>query len=240
MGYTKLKPIDRRFSFLESFDLFRGLGPAEHQQLRPLLQEVVYKRREVIYFRGDPSETLYFIKAGSVKLTYLDKSGRRLTLLILKEGQPFGVLALTGEETRQQVAEALTDVTLCIIRKADLLRFLQSYPQSSLRVIELISRQMQEIEQKLEDLLFKPLPDRLAALLGKLAQQFGEPFGGGQRIGLKLTHQELADLIGSTRESTTLEFSRFRKLGLIGRCREGYIIILNDEKLKAVASSSGL
>lgn len=221
---------------LEGAVFFRDLSPTHRNGLRRIIKDVEYKSGQSIYLPGDPSDALYLLKEGKVKLSYLDESGKRLTLFILQSGQLFGEMALSEGRTRNLMAETLTDVTLCMFHRVDFIEFLNAYPELALKVIKLMGQRRYEIEQKIEDLIFRSIPARLARLLLKLAREFGEPFNGWKRLTLRLTHYELANLIGATRESTTAEVNRFEEMGLISRGLKKHIVILDEEKLKAVAS----
>jgi len=219
---------------LEQIDLFRRLPPRERVKLRRLGKRVRYRRGETIYLPGDPSDTIFFLRKGRVKLAYLDESGKRLTLMICGRGEPFGEMALAGEERRTLIAEALENVELCAVSKDELLRFAEENPGLSLRITKLVGLRFLEIENRLEDLIFKDVPTRLARLLIKLGNQYGTPADGGTRIDLKITHQDLAELIGSTRETTSAALGDFEQEGLIEKSRNR--IVLKDlEGLKAKA-----
>lgn len=222
---------DRRLWHLRRFDVLKVLSAQELKELNTLVKEAVYKRGESIYLTGDPSDAVYFLKQGRVKLSYLDESGKRLTLAICERGEPFGEMALVGEERRSLEASSLEDVWLCWIAKEDLLRFAEEHPRLSLRIAKLIGWRWREIENRLEDLLFKDVPTRLARTLWKLAEAYGRRVEEGVQIGPRITHRELADLVGSTRETTTLMLNQFKEEGLIGK---GWskIIIKDEARLK--------
>lgn len=223
---------------MENFDLLRHLSMLERERLRRLVRTLRYKRGESIYLPGDPGDTIYFLRKGRVKLAYLDESGKRLTLMIRQKGEPFGEVALAGEEERKLIAEALDNIELCAISTSTLLRFAQENPSLSLTISKLVGLRLSEIENRLEDLLFKDVPTRLARLLVKLCEGFGEGAGEHQHvIPLKLTHQDIADLIGSARETTSIVLGEFEEEGLIEKERT-HIIIHDLEGLRAKANLS--
>ena len=112
----------RRFWCVENFNFVDVLTPQESEHLRRTMRSVEYQAGETVYFPGDPSDTLYTLHHGRVRLAYLDESGRRLTLAIINPGELFGETALAGEEKRRWIAETLEDTVLCIIHKDDFLR----------------------------------------------------------------------------------------------------------------------
>lgn len=222
---------------LEHIDLFRRLPARERVRLRHLGRTVKYRRGETIYLPGDPSDTIFFLRKGRVKLAYLDESGKRLTLMICGRGEPFGEMALAGEEERTLIAEALENVELCAVSKDELLRFAEETPSLSFRITKLVGLRFLEIENRLEDLIFKDVHTRLARLLVKLGGRYGVPEDGGVRIDIRITHQDLAELIGSARETTSAALGEFQQEGLIEKSRSR-IFIKDFEGLKAKAKLS--
>ncbi len=208
------------------------------QELSRYTKDRKYKRGEIIYLPGDPNTTVYFLKKGRVKLAYLDERGRRLTLAICRPGQPFGELVLSDRrEPHRFIAQALEDCELCLIFKDDLVRFAQERPYLSLRLTKWVGEQLRELQCKLEDLIFKDVPTRLARLLERLAREEGQPTPAGIEIALKLTHQEIAELIGSTRETTTLLLNQLRRAGVIKR-RRGRLIVTDLQRLQTITAQS--
>lgn len=220
---------------MENFDLLKHLSMLEREALRRRVKTVRYHRGEIIYLPGDPGDTVFFLKRGQVKLAYLDESGRRLTLKICQRGEPFGEASLAGEDSRKLIAEALDNVELCAISKYDLLEFSRENSSLSLRIGKLVGMRLVELENRLEDLFFKDVPTRLARLLLTLAKQYGKSAESGVKIGLKITHQDLADLIGSRRETASVVLGEFEAEGLIEKSH-GCIMIKNIEGLEAKAN----
>jgi len=220
---------------LKKFDLLEKLNEAQLEELSSWVKDFKFKKGEFIYLPGDPSESVYFLKKGKVKLSYLGPEGKEFTVSILDEGEPFGEMSLVGEEDRSLKAEALDEVVLCSISRRDFLHFTNQVPELSLKVAKKIGQHRREIQNNLTDLLFKDVPTRLAGILDKLAEQYGEQKEEGVRITPSFTHEELAKLIGSTRETTTANLNKFEAEGLIQKGR-GNIIIKDQIGLKQKAS----
>jgi len=207
----------KRFWCVERFSMADALSRAERNALHERMKFTRYQSGQTVYLPGDLSDTVYSVREGCIHLAYLDERGRRLTFSIVKRGQVFGETALMGETKRRWIAEAIEDSTLCIVAKADLLRFAQGNPRFALNITKIVGRRMVEIENKLEDLLFKSVSARLSHTLLRLVEKFGLPDPLGTRIDLKLTHQDLASLIGATRETTSTALGRFERQGLIAK-----------------------
>jgi len=225
-----------RFWCVQEFSLAEALEARQKEELDAFMQHVRYEKGETIYFPGDPSDTVYTLHDGRVRLDYLDESGKRLTFAIVGPGQVFGETALAGEEKRRWIAEAMEDTTLCIVHKNDLMRFAERNPKFALTITKLIGSRMVEIENKLENLLFRDVRARLANTLLALAREHGTEADGGVRIELGLTHQELARLIGSTRETTSATLGDLEDEGLIQK-RRGEIVLTDMERLRGLAGA---
>ncbi len=187
-----------------------------------------YRKGDVIYQPGDIDDSLYYIHSGKVKLAYLDESGRKLTLTILGEGEIFGEMVLIGRKERDLLAQVLQDAVIYEIERSRFLELLREKPELALEVMELFGRRTQEIERKLEDLVFKDIPTRLSRQILKLIEEHGVETREGVQIDFKITHKELADLIGSARENTTSALNRLAREGILDKKR--YRIIVKDEE----------
>ncbi len=195
-----------------------------------------YQKGEVIYQPGDVDDSLYYIKSGKVKLAYLDESGRKLTLTILGEGEIFGEMVLIGKDRRELMAQVLQEAFIYEIERGRFLELLREQPELTLEVMELFGRRTREIERKLEDLVFKDIPTRLSRQILQLIAEHGIQTGEGIQIDFRITHKELADLIGSARENTTSALNRLAKEGILDKKR--YRIIVKDEaRLKEKSGS---
>ncbi|OGF53774.1 MAG: hypothetical protein A2Z21_03455 [Candidatus Fraserbacteria bacterium RBG_16_55_9] len=195
-----------------------------------------YQKGEVVYQPGDVDESLYYIKSGKVKLAYLDESGRKLTLTILGEGEIFGEMVLIGKGKRELMAQVLQEAFIYEIERVHFLELLRQDPELSLEVMELFGRRTRDIERKLEDLVFKDIPTRLSRQILQLIEEHGVETGDGIQIDFKITHKELADLIGSARENTTSALNRLAKEGILDKKR--YRITVKDEaRLKEKSGS---
>lgn len=226
MGNLQASPGSKRFWCVENFSLADVLDPEEREELHLYMQYVNYKAGETIYFPGDPSDTVYTLHRGRVRLAYLDEDGRRLTFAIMGTGQVFGETALVGEDRRRWIAEAMEDCTLCMVPKKDLLRFAEGNPRLALSITKLVGNRMVDVENKLEDLLFKGVRERLARTLLRLGEEFGTVEEKGSKTSVAVTHQELAHLIAATRETTSTILGELEREGLLSKARGK--IVLND------------
>jgi len=184
-------------------------------------------RGETIYHPGTPSTSVYLVEEGRVKLAYLDESGKKLTLSILDKGEIFGEMCLVGEKVRRHLATAIEDtVVRCIAKKV----FSDAMNEESANVEMLVrhfAHRMREYEETLEDLAFRDIQARLSRQLLKLSDEYGVETKEGILIGFPVTHKDLADMIGSARENTTLALNRFAREGILDKSR--YRIVIKNE-----------
>ncbi len=232
--------INRSYVYGSFIRASQGAGTRLAQVLEQLMAETQgrsYQKGEVIYQPGDHDDSLYYIQSGKVKLAYLDESGRKLTLTILGEGELFGEMVLIGRSQRELLAQVLQDAVIYGIERIRFLELLRGDPELALEVIELFGRRTREIENKLEDLVFKDIPTRLSRQILRLIEEHGVQTGEGIQIDFKITHKELADLIGSARENTTSALNRLAKEGILDKKR--YRIIVKDQARLKKKSESG-
>lgn len=186
------------------------------------------KKGEIVYFPGDPADYAYLLKEGHIRVSRITLEGKTITLDILDPGNIFGEMALTGQETRSEIAEALTDALICTFPRQILKQIIESSPEMAFQVTKIIGLRRLEIENKIENLIFSTVPVRLARLILALAERYPAKNPEGKRyIDLPLTHQDIAQLVGANRETTTTLLNRFKEENSISFHR--HMIVLEDE-----------
>lgn len=187
---------------------------------------VSYKANETVYVPCNAGDAIYFISQGKIKLSHLDQSGRRLTLALLKEGDFFGEWCLVDNH-RELEARALEDCVVLAINGKRFTSFAKDKPQTLLKLMGLFLQRIQRAQHKLRDLAFQDLETSLARTLLRLSRAYGRRTAEGIQIELKLTHQELSELVGSTRESVTMALNRLEREGLLDK--QGFSVIIKDQ-----------
>ncbi|MGD9892778.1 MAG: Crp/Fnr family transcriptional regulator, partial [Dehalococcoidia bacterium] len=185
------------------------------------------QRGRVFYTPGETGEVLFVLKQGRVNVYRVTADGRKLITETIGPGTIFGEMSLIGQGMRGSFAEAATDCTLCVMSRADLEYILATHPQVALRLVETLAARLESAEERLETLAFKGVPARLAETLLRLAGPDGAEIAG-------VTHQDLAELIGAYRETTTKILNEFRARGLIDLHRLR-IRILDPNSLRRLA-----
>lgn len=222
--------VKSKLWYLKQVKLFSDLSDVEMDEMNKMTRMEAFKKKQPIYLPGDPGDYVYLLKSGRVKISKIGDDGKELTLAVLEPGEIFGEVEVLEETTRDSVAEVIDDADICLIKREDFERFLKSQPQCSFKLTKLIGFRLKQIENRIEDIVFRDAPARLAHLLINLSDSFGRDVPEGRALQTKVTHQELANLIGTTRETVSLTLGQFRQTGLISM-EKRQIIILDQKGL---------
>ncbi len=216
--------------YLKHIRLFDGITPSEMQEMEKITRMEEVKKRQPLYLPGDPSSNVYLLKQGRVKIANTAPSGKEVTFDILEPGEVFGELEVLEDAPRSTSAEALDDTLICVIPRKDFDQYLAMHPNVMVKLTKLIGLRLRKIQSRVEDLVFRDVPARLAHLLLELSKTDGVADKQGIRLKAKLTHQEMANLIGCSRETVSTTLGQFRDDGLI--LMEGRVVtILKPEAL---------
>jgi len=204
-------------SYFQQVPMLAALPEETLKRLERIAEQRQYRRRQVIHFADQPGDFVYLLCTGRVKIARVSERGRELTLYLLEDGAIFGETGLLGEdEPYELVAETLEDSLVVVFRRADILASLEQSLSATRELLRLVSARRSLAENQVADLVFLEVPKRLAKLLLRLYESQGGRNGrAGQPLNGKMTHQELANVIGSTRETTTLILNDFKRQGLI-------------------------
>ena len=220
--------------YLKQFNFLNTMSEEEMASLSSVLIDNKVRKKQPIYLAGDPGENLYFLKEGRVKISRIDQSGKEFTLTLLEPGEIFGELGLFDDSPRETTAIALEDSIICMMKRSDFEKYVTNRPELSLKLNKLMGLRLRQIENRIEELLFQDVPSRLARLLLRLLDQHKRETKHGTRINIKLSQQEIANLIGATREMTSTVLNSFKKDGLI-KVESKYIYIIDRKKLSYMA-----
>lgn len=211
-----LRPTERGGSpvSLADFALFRDLTESEFRRVARLLEEKRYPKGATIFRRHDPSDCLYALREGLVKLVARTGKGTGAILHILRPADILGELLLS-EERRPFTAVALTDILVSALPRENVVALLSSIPALRLNFIRILSKRLARVEKGVSEFSHTWSYHRLANVLLQMGGEFGEEIPGGVLIRLTLTHADLANMIGTTRETVTNQLSRFKRMGLI-------------------------
>lgn len=214
-----------KIGYLRSNELFQDLNENNMAELDRITSMTTCERGRIFYTPGETGEVLFVLKKGRVQIYRLSTEGKKLVIAILEPGTMFGEMALIGQGMYNTFAEAVEPCTLCAMSRRDVELLLAKFPPVGLRLLEIMGARLRDAEGQLEELAFKSIPSRLAALLLKL-QKDNSVEGH--------THQDLAEMIGTYRETATLALNDFKTQGLIKVDRKR-IEICDAQRLKELA-----
>ena len=223
------QPADK-LRYLSELTVFQDLSPREMQELNRIITMSTVPRGRVFYRPEEPGEVLFILKEGRVQLYRISPEGKKLVITTLGPHTLFGEMALLGTKMHNTFAEAIDDCLICVMSRTDLERLILNKPQVALRILEVTGKRLREAEERLENMAFKGIPARLASLLLRLAEEQGNDEIAG------LTHQDLAESVGTYRETATQVLNDLKAQGLIeiGRKR---IKVLDVARLAEIAES---
>ncbi len=211
--------------YLEQFNLLKVLKPEEREFLNHTSNMCEVPKGSFIYFPQDESDTVYFLKKGRVKIAKYQEDGREVVFTILGPGELFGELALVSETAqRDELAEALEDCILCKVKIRDFSRILERNPKLNLQVTKLIGLKLIHIRNKLETLWFKKTSERIRTFLKILAVKHGRKVGDELEIRLGLTHQDIANLTATNRQTITTLLRELQEEGIIRYDRKRILV----------------
>lgn len=215
---------------LKNTQLFGDLSETELEQLSRITPYKKFAAGDIIYHMEDPADALYFVREGMVKISMYFPNGKEMILALLGQYDIFGELLLLPSERRPNQAEAVTDTTLIVLPEADFERLLSQYPAIAMKFIKVMSTKLWQAQSWFAETGAFDAPGRLANLLLRLANDFGAPGERGTVIELNLTQQDLAKMIGATRETVSHCLARLLEYGAVRRRRTP--ITVNVDKLR--------
>ncbi len=225
--------MEGRLAFLHRIPLFSEFDDADFRELERLAQLNTVARGGFIYTAGDPSEHIYLLRSGRIKVSKSTPEGKEWILNLIEAGEIFGETSLAGEESRQNAAEALEDAVYCSVRREQFLALVGRKPSLALRLLRLVGERRRQMETRVEWVLFAGVHRRLVELLIDLGRRYGVPAPEGLALRVQLSQKEIAHLIGSTRETTSSTLNHLRKEGLIFIQRRRLIIRSMDNLERA-------
>lgn len=217
--------------YLKRCDIFNSLSKSDLDKVAAMAHERIVPKKEIIYTPEDKNEVMFILKKGRVRIFKLSADGKMMTLAILKDGDIFGAMSLIKGGASKAYAETLDDSYICAIRQEDFHNLIKEMPQIALGLVEKINQRLKETEDRIEDLVFRDVPGRIASVLLKLAEQFGKGSPQGLKISFKITHQELADMVGTTRETATVILNELKEDKVL-KIEDKYITVIDEKALK--------
>lgn len=220
--------------YLEEVDLFECFCPINHAEDRYEKQpKRSFKKGEFIYFSDDTADKVFFIHQGAVKIAGYTEDGNEMIKAVLHSGEIFGELALFGEEKRRDYAQAIEKTELCILNREDVVSLMRDVSKFQNFLNALVGQRVVYTQKRLESLLFKDAKTRIAEYVLEQADRKGKKLADGA-VSLRnyLTHQEIANFTGTSRQTVTTVLNQFREARLLDFDRKK-IIVRNLNALKS-------
>ena len=212
--------------YLSKSDLFGDLSPEQLEELQRSISMSTCTRGRVFFSPGETGEVLFLLKSGRVNLYRVTVDGKKLVTATVEPGSVFGEMSLIGAKMHDSFAESVEDCLICAMSHADVERMLARYPTVALRLLELLAKRVDDAEERLADSAYKSTPARIATLLLRLSPD-GE-------VPVKLAHQDIAEMVGTYRETATRMLNEMRADGLL-ELRRMEIEVLDRERLEVRA-----
>lgn len=218
---------------MSEVDIFADLDEAEMAAMAEAAPMRTYPAGALVYTPHQPLEALFILKRGRIRIFRVSADGRALTTAIVNPGTIFGEMVIVGQQMHGSFAEALDEVVVCVMTKDDVQRLLLGDQRIAARISETLGRRLAELEQRLSDVVFKSVSQRIAGTLVVLAAgRRPRPLGSG--VSIHLTHEQLAALAGTSRETTTKVLGDLADQGLLSLGR-GRITLQDTDQLTHLA-----
>ncbi len=221
--------------YLKNLDIFSQMRTEEYKMIDQYSSMKEVAKGDILYLQGASDKNVYLLKKGAVKITKLTPQGNEIILDIFSGGSMFGEMSVIDPQERDESAVVVENGLLCIIKKEDFERLVEMVPGLAIRLSKMIGLKRWKIENKLLDLLYRTVEQRLAKTFLNLLEDFGVPHKSGYLLQIRLTHKDYADLIASTRETVTSTLNKMKNDGLID-FEDKYIVIKSQDRLSALAS----
>ncbi len=220
--------------------------------LRPFLLGREFNRNDVIYFLGERADEIFLLNRGRVKLTRISAEGKEKIIAIYEAGELFGELCLCEQGRRADQAVALESSSVTSFKWTALLRILEKHPDMTLTLLTLFCQRLSEAQRQIETLAFDNIPRRLAKEVLRLACEHGQAMpsaaqntpnrspgdGKGTQVEFGITHEELSQLVATSREIITTLMNQFRQQGLVQYTRRNLVVY--PEKIQRFLEQTAL
>jgi len=210
--------------YLENFNLFGGIPKDKLMELEKMTSMQETPKNEPIYFAQEPSNSIFFLKKGRVKLSRISPEGKEMIIALVNPGEVFGELAILDVMERSDFASAMDDSLICAISRDDFKAFLEKNPDLNLKISRLIGFKLRKFSERIEELVFKDAQQRVISFIINLAIDHGKKIGDEYFIKPFLKHQDIAKLTACSRQTVNSILTELRDKKLINFDRRKLII----------------
>jgi len=197
--------------FLKRVPIFARVSGKELGDIARIAQQKKFKKGEYIFYEGEEGECLYIILSGMVKVFKSATGGRVKTLAILEKGDFLGEMSILDKEIRSATAELLDDTEVLVLNKRNFEKYLKRNAEMTMKILKTLCSRLRVADRDIHALAFQNVLGRVAITLINLAHRHGVKTYKGTKIDMKITHQELADMVGTAREMVSRTLLSFKK-----------------------------
>ncbi|MFC1549401.1 Crp/Fnr family transcriptional regulator [Nitrospirota bacterium] len=216
---------------ISDIGIFSSLSDADMEEIASLVSTESLGKKETIFSEGEPSDWFYAVYEGKVKITKLSVDGKEIILELIKPGELFGAVAVLKGFPYPANAVAMEDSSIMKVSRKNMMLILDRFPALMFNLMESLGDRLRDSHETTKNIALEKVGSRIAALLLKLSEQMGTKTPEGTSLNIKLTKQDIAEMVGTTVETSIRTMSRFKKNGLIKE-EGGKVIILDPDGLR--------
>lgn len=220
-----------KIDFLKKISYFSEASKEELQAIADIMVERQYRRNMILFMEGELGEAIHFVMEGKVKIYKTSEDGREHILYIAVPGDIFAEVILFNEVNYPATAEVIEDGRIAFIHNADLEQVLINHPSMAVAIIKVLNKRLMTAQSQVKSLALQNTHSRTAEMLLRLANDLGRQTPEGIELDLNISRQELANMVGTTRETVTRILTSFKKYKLLEMDRN-FILITDPIKLK--------
>jgi CRP-like cAMP-binding protein len=218
-------------ALLSANPFFAGFAPDTLDRIAAICRQQHLAARTVLFLKGDPSDGLYAIRRGLIRIGTTDDLGQQMTMNVLGGGDVFGEIALLDGRSRTADAVAIEDTEMFFLPRGDFLHLLSSEPALALQVIELLCGRLRDVIERMEETTFLPAEARLARRILMLAADYGTV--------VRASQEELASLAGVTRETVNRQLQTWKRAGVLALGR-GHLVIHDIDDFRRLTKNAAV
>lgn len=229
----------KSLDYLKGIELFSGLNEEEVGEIGSYIERRHFTKKEVVFSEGDQSVWFYILVAGKVKITKLSHDGKEIIIELISPGDIFGGFAVLKGFPYPANAIAMEDCDAVRIARHNLKGIIERFPNIMYDITASLGERVREFSETLKNIALERVESRIAALLLKLAEKTGEKTASGEiGIAMRFTKQDIAEMVGTTVETSIRVMSKFRKSGYL-KDVEGRIVIADLDALRSIVNPGG-
>jgi len=213
--------------YFENFSLLDVLCNKEKEFLDQKAVMRSAPKNKILYFPEDVSNSIYLLKQGRVKISKMAENGKEVILTILGPGEVFGEMSITGQGKREEIAEVMDDAVICIINISDLQTMMEKNFRFNMQLTKFIGFRLKKIQNRFESMVFKTSEERIRSFIRELADEHGKIINNNpnqRKIFLRLTHEDIAKLTATSRQTVTTIFNELEKKNIIAYNRSKILL----------------